>query len=238
MLDSRRINELQRLCNSLGIRFNNLVLLHQALCHTSYVNEAKIPGLQHNERLEFLGDAVLDLIVSDYLYKSLPNLPEGELTKARAVVVCEASLSQCAARLQLGDYLLLGKGESLSGGRTRASILADAFEAMLGAIYLDNGLAVATDFVLTQLNDQLTLVQQGHYVRDYKTMLQEVIQKDISNTLHYKVISEQGPDHNKVFEVAVWVNDKMLGQGVGKSKKEAEQHAAHQALIQLNILAK
>lgn len=237
-LDQRRLQALQRLCTILDIHFNNIALLHQALTHTSFANEAKAAAMQHNERLEFLGDAILDLIISDYLYKRFPNLPEGELTKARAVIVCEPSLAQRAAQLGVGDYLLLGKGESLSGGRTRASILADSFEAILGAIYLDNGIAVATNFVLSQLRTQLDLVERGQYVRDYKTLLQEVIQKDTANTLHYEVVSEQGPDHDKSFEVVVLVNDKTLGRGLGKSKKEAEQSAAHRALVQLKALPK
>jgi ribonuclease-3 len=184
-LDARRVQALQRLSTILDVHFNDIALLHQALTHTSFANESKIMNMQHNERVEFLGDAVLDLIISDYLYKRFPNLPEGELTKARAVIVCEASLARRASQLGVGEYLLLGKGESLSGGRTRASILADSFEAILGAIYLDNGIQVATSFVLAQLREQLESVERGHYVRDYKTLLQEVIQKDTANTLHY-----------------------------------------------------
>ncbi|EAX48708.1 Ribonuclease III [Thermosinus carboxydivorans Nor1] len=235
-LDRRREDALRDLAASLGISFNDLGLLHQALVHTSYANEVK-GGVEHNERLEFLGDAVLELIISEYLYRNFPELPEGELTKARARLVCEPSLAQCASRLGLGKYLLLGKGEAVSGGRERTSILADAFEAVIGAIYLDGGVSAATNFVLNHLHEDLALIWRGDYVfYDYKTVLQEVVQQAGECKISYEVVAEYGPDHNKTFEVSVLVNHQHLGAGSGKNKKEAEQNAAKEALQKLKKL--
>jgi ribonuclease-3 len=236
MLTKKRMDSLAKLSDQLGVPFTDVNLLHQALTHTSYANESKKTVISHNERLEFLGDAVLDLIVSEYLFRQLKNLPEGELTKARAVIVCEPTLARCAAELGIGEYLFLGKGEAGSGGRERASILADAFEAVIGAIYLDSGFLSVSNFVLRQLNADLKLVERGEYVKDYKTVLQEVVQKKTDSKIIYEIISENGPDHNKMFEIIVLVNGNSLGNGLGKSKKEAEQHAAKQALMKLGII--
>jgi ribonuclease-3 len=221
---------LQSLCTKLGVSFTNIALLQQALTHTSYANERKHDNVQHNERLEFLGDAVLDLVVSEYLYRHYENLPEGELTKARAAVVCEPALAKRAGELAIGEYLLLGKGEAASGGRERHSILADTFEAIIGAIYLDGGFSAATQFVIGQLNSQLMAIEHGDYGKDYKTLLQEFVQRKGECKIVYEVIGESGPDHSKVFQVAVSVNDMRIGVGTGRSKKEAEQFAAQQAL--------
>ncbi len=236
MLNKHRLHALQKLSVKLGVQFTNINLLHQALTHTSYANECKHTTIFHNERLEFLGDAVLDVIVSEYLFRKFPSLPEGELTKARAVVVCESTLVRCSAELGIGEYLFLGKGEAGSGGRERASILADAFEAIIGAIYLDNGFENTATFVLEQLQSDLSLLARGEYVKDYKTLLQEVVQKNTDSKIIYEIIDETGPDHHKMFKVAVHVNGKQLGSGQGKSKKESEQHAAKQALIELKII--
>ena len=235
-LNKHRLDALRRLSVALSVQFTNINLLHQALTHTSYANECKNSAIKHNERLEFLGDAVLDLVVSEYLFRQLANLPEGELTKARAVVVCEPTLARCSAELGIGEYLFLGKGEASSGGRERTSILADAFEAIIGAIYMDSGFENATLFVLKQLQNDLLLVKRGEYVKDYKTLLQEVVQKDTDSKISYEIIDESGPDHHKMFKVALLVNAKQLGIGLGKSKKEAEQLAANQALIKLKII--
>lgn len=236
ILNKHRLDALRKLSTKLCVQFTNMNLLHQALTHTSYANECKYSTIMHNERLEFLGDAVLDLVVSEYLFRQLANLPEGELTKARAVVVCEPTLARCSAELGIGEYLFLGKGEASSGGRERTSILADAFEAIIGAIYLDSGFETATGFVLTQLKTDLLVVERGEYVKDFKTLLQEVAQKNTDSKISYEIIEESGPDHHKMFKVAVLVNATQLGIGLGKSKKEAEQLAANQALIKLKII--
>lgn len=236
MLDDHRRAELTRLVRFLGVEVKELHLLHQALTHTSYANEARHSGSIHNERLEFLGDAVLDLIISENLFKRFPQLSEGELTKARANLVCEHTLAKKAAEADLGRYLLLGKGEALSGGRERVSILADTLESVIAAVYLDQGFAVTTDMVLRLLAKELALVQTGEYVKDFKTWLQEVAQRTPDNKISYEVVSQTGPDHDKVFKISVHLNDQELGIGVGKSKKEAEQQAAKIALMTLNVI--
>lgn len=236
-LDHQRVMALTALCRHLGVEIANLGLLHQALIHTSFANETKSTGVIHNERLEFLGDAVLDLVISEYLFRQFPHLPEGELTKARAAIVCEATIASRAAALGIGQYLLLGKGELVSGGRERISILADSFEAIIGAIYLDGGFVAAAAFVLTQLKEHLVLVETGDYVKDYKTLLQEVVQRNNDSRINYEILAERGPDHDKIFEIAVLINGSQLGTGHGKSKKEAEQQAAKQALSKLNSVS-
>lgn len=237
ILTKHRVEALQKLSAKLNVQFTDLHLLHKALTHTSYANECKNSVILHNERLEFLGDAVLDMVISEYLFRQFPGLPEGELTKARAVIVCEPTLAGCSAELGIGEYLFLGKGEASSGGRERASILADSFEAIIGAIYLDSGLEITANFVLRQLQTNLSLVERGEYVKDYKTLLQEVVQKNTDSKIIYEITDESGPDHHKIFKVAVFVNTKELGSGLGKSKKEAEQHAAKQALIKLKVVS-
>ncbi len=210
---------------------NHLVL---ALTHSSYANENKGEGLSSNERLEFLGDAVLNIVISDYIYTNLTSLAEGEMTKARASIVCEPSLAKCAGSMQLGKYLLLGKGEEYTGGRTRISILSDAFEAIIGSIYLDGGMEKAKSFILNTMKDIITSSFNGASFVDYKTQLQEIIQKTGDQKIQYEILEEKGPDHNKLFTVQVKVADKILGQGEGKSKKEAEQNAAGAAIGKLS----
>jgi ribonuclease-3 len=234
-MDSRQESgTLDDLGHKLGLTFTDPDLLRQALIHTSYANERKTGNLAHNQRLEFLGDAVLDLVISEFLYRRFAGLPEGELTKARAAVVCEPTLARRAKELGLGRHLLLGRGEAASGGRERDSILADAFEAIIGAVYLDRGFAAASDCVLTLLAGELDAVAGGDFGRDYKTILQEIAQKNGDTRISYEVIGESGPDHNKTFTVAVGVNDIRLGTGSGRSKKEAEQSAARRAVEQLS----
>lgn len=229
-LSAARTESLQILSQQLGVSFSNLTLLHQALTHTSYANESKKHKIIHNERLEFLGDAVLELATSTYLFTHFPGLPEGEMTKARASVVCETTLSKRAAVLHLGDYLLLGHGEMATGGRQRPSILADAFEAVIGAIYMDCGWQTASAYILNQLHADLLTIESGHNLQDYKTILQEIVQSRANQHITYELVTASGPDHDKRFEFAVKINDAVYGIGVGHSKKEAEQHAAQEAL--------
>ncbi len=203
-------------------------LLHRALCHSSYANENK-PEKGSNERLEFLGDAVLSIIVSEHIFKYYTHLPEGDLTKIRASLVCEKALSGFAREIDLGNELLLGKGEQNNGGRERPSILCDAFESLIAAIYLDGGIEPASDFVLRFVERELKNHNQGAFV-DYKTTLQEVIQKNPEERVEYVLIDETGPDHNKSFTVDVMLNSNRIGRGIGHSKKEAEQLAAKEAL--------
>ncbi len=237
-LPERRGQALLELAGRLGVRFSNLTLLHEALTHTSYANESKKRKITHNERLEFLGDAVLELATSTYLFQHFPNLPEGEMTKARASVVCETTLSKRAAVLHLGDYLLLGHGESSTGGRERPSILADAFESVIGAIYLDCGWETASTYILSQLHEDLITIERGENLQDYKTLLQEVVQKHADQKVSYELLAATGPDHNKLFEFAVKINEVVYGTGQGRNKKEAEQHAAKEALQKLNTQKK
>ncbi|MCR5175300.1 MAG: ribonuclease III [Anaerovibrio sp.] len=231
---AERRKRLEELAGRLGVHFNNICWLHQALTHTSYANESRFK-VEHNERLEFLGDAVLELAISTYLFERFPELPEGELTKSRAAVVCEASLSSRAAELNLGDYLLLGHGEMLSGGRRRSSMLEDAFESVIGAIYMDQGWEPARKYVVRQLEEHLKQVGAGaSAVKDYKTILQELVQCHGENKIRYVMLGATGPDHAKIFEFDVRLNDEVLGTGTGPSKKAAEQQAAKKALEKLN----
>lgn len=236
ILNNDRTQALSALCKRLHIELSDLNVLHQALTHTSFANEAKNTGITHNERLEFLGDAVLELVISEYLYSNFRHFTEGELTKARAHIVCEPTLAECANKLGLGDFLLLGKGEENSGGRHRASILADAFEAVIGAIYTASNFSSARNFILQNLKNILQAVGSNGYMRDYKTMLQEHLQRSGEVKITYDVTSETGPDHDKTFEIAVTISNNVLGLGTGKSKKEAEQSAAKQALIKLKVI--
>ncbi len=225
----RRIEELKRLEERLGVKFHDLNHLEIALTHSSYANEAR-RHIMHNERLEFLGDAVLELASSTYLYEHFPQLPEGELTKTRAGIVCSATLAKLAERLDLGKVLRLGHGEEMSGGRSRTSNLEDVFEAVIGAIYLDQGWDVAREYVFRQLASEFKRVAQGNSLRDHKTMLQEVVQRNPSQRISYVEVSATGPDHDRSYEFAVCINDKVYGRGTGRSKKEAEQMAAKEAL--------
>lgn len=214
---------LQELEKAIGYTFHNIELLRVAVTHTSYANESK-KGEKHNERLEFLGDSVLGVVVADYLFHEAGHLPEGQLTRKRASLVCEQALFGFAQQIQLGKYLRLGKGEERSGGRQRPSILSDAFEAVIAAIYLDGGLESARAFILP-------FVTEGKPAgEDYKTRLQEVVQQNPEERLRYVVAGESGPDHDKHFVVEVHLNSNCIGRGEGHSKKIAEQQAARQAL--------
>ena len=220
------LKSIEELENRIQYKFkdkNNLIL---ALTHSSYANEYKNEKLISNERLEFLGDSVLSVIVSENIYRNYGHLSEGEMTKFRANVVCEASLEHCALNLNIGKYLLLGKGEELTGGRTRTSILSDAMEALIGAIYIDGGLECAREFVLRQMKKFIVDSINGEIFMDYKTQLQEMIQKHNDQKVSYEIIEEKGPDHNKIFVSQVKLDDKVIGIGEGRTKKEAEQMAA------------
>jgi ribonuclease-3 len=217
-----------KLQQATAVSFNDPELLLTALTHPSYLAEHPQAN-NHNQRLEFLGDAVLGLVVAEYFYYRFPDEPEGQLTRMRAAVVCESTLARMARQLDLGSYLRLGRGEELSGGRQRASVLADALEALTGAVFLDQGWPQARRFLLLLLGEEMlnTARDSG---RDYKTALQEVVQQRGGDTLAYCIIDEAGPDHDKHFTAGVLWNGKMLGSGNGKSKKEAEQQAARNAL--------
>lgn len=219
---------MKALQKNLGYTFKNEALLQNALTHSSFANEAR-GGVSSNERLEFLGDSVLSIIVSDYIYKQFGNLPEGELTKLRASLVCEKSLCGFSRELQMGSFLRLGKGEEKGGGRERDSILADAFEAVLAAIYLDSDLETARELVMRFILKELKHTDDEVF-KDYKTALQEIIQRNPEEYVTYILTGESGPDHDKIFEVEVHLNSNVIGKGKGKSKKQAEQMAAKQAL--------
>jgi len=213
---------------NLKYSFKNKDLLLNALTHSSYANEAR-NGVTSNERLEFLGDSVLSIIVADYLYKEFASFPEGELTKLRASLVCEKSLCVFSRELEIGKFLRLGKGEDKGGGRERDSILADAFEAVLAAIYLDGGMDHARRHVMRFILKELKHTDDEVF-KDYKTALQEIIQRNPEESVSYILTGESGPDHDKVFQVEVHLNSNVIGKGSGKSKKQAEQMAAKQAL--------
>ena len=211
----------------IGYEFRDKKLIQQALSHSSYANEKKRPG-GSNERLEFLGDSVLSIVVSDFLYKNL-NVAEGELTKMRASLVCEKSLHVFAQQIHLGDFLMLGKGEENTGGRERPSILADAFEAVIAAIYLDGGIEPASKHILRFMPEDIEHAKKPVF-NDFKTVLQEIVQQNPEEKVEYVLIGEEGPDHNNRFVVEVCLNSQVIGRGKGKSKKEAEQLAAKEAL--------
>lgn len=203
--------------------FKDISLLKLALTHSSYANESRT-HTEYNERLEFLGDAVLQLVTSEKLYTENPDMPEGKMSKQRASLVCEDALAEYSKQIDLGRFLFLGKGEENTGGRERPSVLADAFEAVIGAIFLDGGIEPAKKFIRRFLDDAHMPVQ------DFKTLLQEIIQKNPGERLSYVVVAEEGPDHDKNFTVEVHLNSNPIGTGAGKSKKQAEQHAAKEAL--------
>lgn len=225
------MNALKEFQEIIGYKFIDEKYLKTALTHSSYANENRHLNVLFNERLEFLGDSVLGLVVSRYIFENFPKLPEGKLTKMRASVVCERSLWECAVNIELGKYLILGHGEERSGGRTRMSILADAFEALIAAIYLDSSFETAREWVLGQLYETIMDASRGKMFKDYKTDFQENIQKNGDADIRYTVESESGPDHDKTFCVNVYVNGKLMGSGEGTSKKKAEQNAAQNALI-------
>ena len=223
--------EMETLQERIGYRFRNLQLLEQAMSHSSYANEHRWDGLGNNERLEFLGDAVLELVSSDYLYHTYPQMPEGDMTKLRASLVCEPTLALCARAFSLPDHINLGKGEEMTGGRGRNSIVSDALEALIGAIYLDGGLEPARDFILRfVLND----IEHKKLFYDSKTVLQEWVQAYREEAhIHYEQVGEEGPDHAKRHIVRVWIGDETFPVGKGSTKKAAEQEAAYHALISL-----
>lgn len=213
---------------SLCYKFKDISLLKNALTHSSYANEVR-KGITSNERLEFLGDSVLSVVVSNYIYKNFKNLPEGDLTKLRASLVCEKALCSFSREIDLGKYLFLGKGEDKGGGRERDSILADAFEAVIAAIYLDGGMEAAEKHIMRFVLPEIEHTQDDGF-KDYKTALQEIIQRNPEESVSYILTDETGPDHNKSFTVEVHLNSNVIGSGTAKSKKRAEQMAAKQAL--------
>lgn len=224
---------LEGLEQKIGYRFKDRRLLRQALTHSSYANEQRINKMKDYERLEFLGDAVLELISSEFLFRENPQMPEGKLTKLRSSMVCEPALAYCARDLKLGEYILLGKGEEATGGRYRDSITSDAMEAVIGAIYLDGGFDAAHDFIhrfiLSDLDDKILFY-------DSKTVLQEMLQADGDKTFGYELTGEEGPDHNKEFLVNAVRNGVVIGSGRGRTKKAAEQQAAYEAILHLRRL--
>lgn len=213
---------------AIGYQFQNIALLQNALCHSSYANERFHDSLRSNERLEFLGDSILGMVTAEYLYRNFPDRPEGDLSRMRADMVCEKSLARIAERIELGKHLLLGNGEEQSGGRKRDSILADAVESVIAASFLDGGMEPARAFINTFVLTEVP-VQKMHNA-DYKTALQEKVQQKKNQALTYVLVGESGPDHDKWFEVEVLLNGKLLGKGAGSSKKRAEQDAARVAL--------
>lgn len=213
---------------AIGYRFRNITLLQNALTHSSYANERWHNGLMSNERLEFLGDSILGMLVAEYLYRNFPDRLEGELTRMRADMVCETSLAAAANRVDLGKYLLLGHGEEQCGGRNRASILADAMESVIAASFLDGGMSAAEGIISRFILNNVPVARLQNI--DYKTMLQELVQQKKNQVLSYCLIGESGPDHDKQFVAEVRLNDRVIGQGTGSSKKRAEQDAARHAI--------
>ncbi|WP_147532069.1 ribonuclease III [Bacillus marasmi] len=231
-LSRAKENQFKDFQKRIGFDYMNINLLKQAFTHSSYVNEHRKKPYEDNERLEFLGDAVLELTVSQFLYKKYPMMSEGELTKLRAAVVCEPSLVYFANELQFGQLVLLGKGEEMTGGRERPALLADVFEAFIGALYLDKGIDSVIQFLEKVVFPKIDSGAFSH-VMDFKSQLQELVQRDGVGSLEYKILQEKGPAHNREFCSRVSLNGKELGTGTGRSKKEAEQHAAQMALEQL-----
>lgn len=224
---NRNLKELEQ---KIKYQFNNKKLFTQAMTHSSYANEHRLDKLKCNERLEFLGDSVLEVVSSDFLYHKYLELPEGDLTKIRASIVCEPTLAYCASELDLGDYLLLGKGEESTGGRERNSIVSDAMEALIGAIYLDGGFANAKEFILNFIMNDMEHKQLFY---DSKTILQEIVQSQTDEMLSYELLREEGPDHNKIFQVRARVGQREIGLGSGRTKKAAEQVAAYNGILKL-----
>ena len=220
------MKELEKL---IDYNFKNKKLLQQALTHSSYANEHRGSNIKHNERLEFLGDAVLSIVVADYIYANCPDLPEGELTKLRSALVCEKALFKFGKTIDLGSFLYLSKGEKNGGGDKRPSIVSDAFEAVIAAIYLDGGMEPAKEFILRFVVPEIKNQNKKPF-KDYKTTLQEIVQKNPGEKIDYILVSESGPDHNKHFVFEVHLNSNVIGKGGGRSKKEAEQNAAREAL--------
>lgn len=224
---NRNVEELEQ---TIGYRFNSKALIKQALTHSSFANERRWNKNRCNERLEFLGDAVLELVTSEFLYQKYQELPEGDLTKTRASLVCEPTLAFCAEEIHLGEYLLLGKGEEATGGRGRPSVVSDGLEALIGAIYLDGGFASAKEFIYRFVLDD---IEHKQLFYDSKTILQELVQGQFEEPLSYELLNEEGPDHNKRFEVRALVGIREVGRGRGRTKKSAEQVAAYHGILQL-----
>lgn len=223
--------DLEKLEENIEYKFKDIKLLKKALTHTSYAYENNI---ESNEKLEFLGDSILEFVSSDYIYNNYIKLKEGEMTKVRATVVCENSLYKIAKMHNFSDFLYLGKSEKMSGGKTRPAILADSVEAVIAAIFLDGGLKPAKDFIITNLKDDIKIATEHVGIKDYKTVLQEKLQEHGEVNIKYNIINEKGPDHDKLFESEVRCNNKLLATGSGKSKKQAEMQAAKKALEELN----
>lgn len=233
VLSDKLRHQFDELQEKLNIFFRNTKLLYQAFTHSSYVNEHRRKLFTDNERLEFLGDAVLELSVSKYLFEKFPEMSEGELTKLRASIVCEPSLVIFADELDFGKYVLLGKGEELTGGRERPALLADVFESFIGALYLDQGLEIVVGFLERIVFPKVEVGAFSH-VMDFKSQLQEMVQQSNNGILNYEIVDEKGPAHNRTFVSRVLLNNQELGLGRGKSKKEAEQQAAQNAMVMLN----
>lgn len=230
--------KIQRLEKALGYSFKKIALLQRALTHKSYANEKKLPGDEDNERLEFLGDAVLELAVSELLMQRYPDFSEGDLSKMRAAVVNEKQLAELAKRFRLGEHLYLGRGEEQTSGREKSSLLADAYEAILGGIYLDRGFDKAVRVVRRHYTELLDRTPPHEFYQDYKTELQEKCQGLYRTAPRYRLVGERGPDHDKIFDVELFVRNEVMGRGIGRNKKEAEQEAARQALEKLERSAR
>lgn len=224
----KKLEEFEKI---IGLIFNNKEYLDNALTHSSYANHKK--NVKYNERLEFLGDAILELIISEFLFLNYPKKSEGKLTKIRSLIVCENSLFEISKNWQLGKYMNMSKGEELTGGRNRPSILSDCVEAIIASIYLDKGIEEIKSFILINFKDTIKKAVENRIILDYKTRLQELIQKDGNITIEYKLRKFEGPPHRRTFYIEVWIDNKLMGEGVGYSKKEGEQNAAKTALIQL-----
>jgi len=227
--------DLEELEKKINYSFKDKDNLFLALTHSSYANENKRYNLISNERLEFLGDAVLNIVISEKIYLKYEDLDEGEMTKARSLIVCESSLVICANKINLAKFLLLGKGEELTGGRSRPSILSDAFEALIGAVYIDGGIKNVRKFINNNMKEIIGHAVNGNDYPDYKTQFQEVVQSKGEMKISYEVLGEKGPDHDKTFISQVKVENEPMGMGKGKSKKAAEQNAAKNALIKLGV---
>ena len=227
MPDMTKLSALQ---DRIGYHFGDPQLLFLALTHSSYANEHKLHHIHHNERIEFLGDAVLEVISSDFLYKGYPDMSEGQMSKKRASLVCEPALAYCARQIGLGTCLMLGRGETLGGGAERDSILSDAFEAVIGAIYLDGGIGPAGDFIRRTV---LTDIENKELFRDSKTILQEMLQKTSREKISYELTDMTGPEHARVFTMCVKLGDQIIGQGSGRTKQAAGQDAAYHAILSM-----
>jgi len=224
-ISPERKRELRLFENQIGVKFRNIAMLNLAFCHRSYANEIDI-NIDNNEKLEFLGDSVLGLVSSEYLFRTLSDQSEGEMAKIKSFVVSEASLSKIAKQIRVDNFILIGKGEEYSGGRSKRAILADCLEAIIGAYYLDSGLKTVRDFILNLLIPEIDAVREDRHEKDYKTLLQEYAQKRFKTYPRYKTVRKRGPDHNRTFWIDVLINNRSFGPGTGKNKKEAEQQAA------------